>query len=183
MKFIKLPVMLGLCVTVVSCGLIPKVETPQTPQAFRETVPKTKYIVKESYTVNKKLSEVSRVWEERHKKCLDVTVESSVTRGFSTSTTYNDYNPRIEFSPGKTQLTVQFERGGNTSSNALPPPGGIYFMVADATQLKGNKTLVEIYRMNFPKDYSIVSKAIIGWAEGKKNTCPDLVAMDSTFGG
>ncbi len=165
-------------------AIIPKVETPKTPDAFRASVNTaiasgSDNVVKKSYIVKKSYSYVVKRWKKRANKCLSQKIKTTTTHGYgvfaNTQVSFKDFKPSLKVMRKKTVLSIQMKHHGkNIGSNAINPPGGAYFMVLDAIPLKGNKTRINEYRWNLTmSNFGIVSKSIVNWASGRSKSCPD----------
>lgn len=165
-------------------AIIPKVESPKAADAFRSVVIKQvalgeKNVVKKSYTVNKSYSYVVKRWKKRANKCLSQSIKDTTVFGRGpfahTQESFKDYKPTLKIKRKKMTLSIQMKHyGEGISSNAINPPGGAYFMVLDATPLKGRKTRINEYRWNLTaSNFGVVSKAIVNWASGRSKGCPD----------
>lgn len=165
-------------------AIIPKVEMPKNPNAFRASVNTalasgSSLVVKKSYTVNKPHSYVVKQWKKRTPSCLKQSIKETTTHGGAifgvTKVSFKDYTPTLKVKAKKAVLSIQMNHHGDgIGSNMITPPGGAYFMVLDATPLKGKKTRITVYRWNtLMSDFSVVSKPIVNWASGKSKACPD----------
>ncbi|HJY75971.1 MAG TPA: hypothetical protein VKE95_05030, partial [Burkholderiales bacterium] len=52
------------------------------------------------------------------------------------------------------------------------PPGGLYYLVADATPVDKGTTRIDIYAPSMGTDTLV--RAITGWATGDNLGCPDM---------
>lgn len=164
-------------------AIIPKVETPKTPDAFRTSVNTaitsgSDNVFKKSYVVKKPYSYVVKRWKSRANKCLRKSIKTTrVNRGVfaSKQVSFKDFKPTLKVRRKKTTLSIQMKHHGDgIGSNAINPPGGAYFMVLDAIPLKGNKTRINEYRWNLTmSNFGVVSKSIVNWASGRSKACPD----------
>ena len=188
MSLKKTLILIGLALFIQSCVLIPKVKLAQNPAEFRTGIHKSKHVVKETLILKRSYRSVIKKWKKNNKRCLAKVIRVTrhntsrgATGGFNTSTsqTDTDYTPKLKIGKNKAVLSVQFERMGG--SNAIPPPGGAYFVVADATRLAKNRTRIDIYRINYPWDTTLITKPIMDWAKGTSNRCPDIQKMQSTL--
>ena len=187
-KIIKLSLIALTVVFLSGCAvldaIIPKVETPKTPDAFRTSVNTaitsgSDNVAKKSYIVKKPYSYVVKRWEKRADKCLNQKIKTTTTHGYApfanTQVSFKDFKPTLKVMRKKTVLSIQMKHHGeNVGSNAINPPGGAYFMVLDAIPLKGNETRINEYRWNLTmSNFDVVSKSIVNWASGRSEACPD----------
>lgn len=165
-------------------AIIPKVETPKTPAAFRAGVNTqlsegSDNVFKKSYIVKKPYSYVVKRWKQRSNKCLKQKIKTTTSHGFgpfaNKQVSFKDFKPSLKVKRNKTVLSIQMKHyGEGVGSNAINPPGGAYFMVLDAIPLKGNKTRINEYRWNLTmSNFGVVSKSIVNWASGRSKACPD----------
>ncbi|MDH5426360.1 MAG: hypothetical protein OEY29_15335 [Gammaproteobacteria bacterium] len=150
---------------------------PMNPAEFRQMVPESMFGKKDSYTVNRSLSKITKTFKQKSDKCLRKSIErtSCQSNGYGTTChkTINHYNPKIKLTKNKMEFTIQTSVEGNVIIlGGDPPKGGMYQLVADITAVGKNKSQVDVYYGWAGSDMFV--SAIKNWANGKTRGCPDL---------
>lgn len=147
---------------------------PQNPQEFKRNFGKPD----ESYTVNRPIQQVSKVWIKQGKKCLNGRVTQKFV-GFGYHPDHHvDYRSSIQPGKDKIELVLQYKMSQQVMLGANPPKDGFIFgLVADAYAVAPNKTRVDVYRHNAPGILGLTADAVKTWSVGRGYGCPDMTRM------
>ena len=142
---------------------------PMSPDEYRAAIRNHKSGNVETFEVKRPIAEVARSFKRKAEECLsyDLAETKTPTIGFGSSTrVYAKAKPTVLHSGPNAELHFQVKSVGNL---AKEPPGGNYYLVADAKAVGKDKTKVEIYSYGM----KAVAGAIRGWAHGDEKGCPD----------
>jgi hypothetical protein len=93
-----------------------------------------------------------------------------------TSTSYQNiltvYKATVVNNPQKAELHLQRDFKSGVLVPGKVPPGGLYYVVADATPIDKSRTRIDIYGPSAGTDTLV--RAITGWATGENLGCPDM---------
>lgn len=173
MKFtlIKMYLLASITLSLIACVAPGGGKIPENPQEFIQYYPKPNA----AYTVDKSVTEISKLWIAQAQKCLNGKVIQEHV-GFKFSPDDNlDYRTLIYESNNGIDLAMKYKMsrqivlGGNG-----PKDGFIMGLVATAHAIDKNKTEVKIYRHNAPGILGLTEDALKVWSTGKGDGCPDM---------
>jgi len=100
----------------------------------------------------------------------------SVRTVSQSSTSYQNiltvYKATVVSNPQKAELHLQRDFKSGVLVPGKVPPGGLYYVVADATPIDKSRTRIDIYGPSVGTDTLV--RAINGWATGENLGCPDM---------
>ena len=157
-----------LAIAVVAAALLPACGGyPKTAAEFREGASKSSLASKDSFEVRRPLDQVARTWQRKAAECLNQRVAITTRSNAGTRTTYNQHKGTVVVTKDHAELS--FQSVDEAATHLKFPPGGLYFLVADAYPVSRDTTRVEIVRARV----DIVADAIKAWSAGKDQGCPD----------
>ena len=147
-------------------------QQPQTAQEFRDAIPGAFMGKVQTFEAKRPLAAVAKAFQARAPECLNVAVRSVS----QTSTSYQNiltvYHATVVNNPQKAELHLQRDFKSGVLVPGKVPPGGLYYLVADATPIDKSRTRIDIYGPSVGTDTLI--RAINGWATGDNLGCPDM---------
>ena len=160
-------VMAAIGLSVAGCA-----QQPQTEQEFRDAIPGAFMGKVQTFEAKRPLAAVAKAFQARAPECLNVAVRSVS----QTSTSYQNiltvYHATVVNNPQKAELHLQRDFKSGVLVPGKVPPGGLYYLVADATPIDKSRTRIDIYGPSVGTDTLI--RAINGWATGDNLGCPDI---------
>ena len=148
------------------------VKHPQTADEFRQQIPSAFMGMKKTFDVKRPYRDVARTFQAKAPECLNTSVRMTERSATSSSNILTTYKPTVLVSDKKAEVHVQRTMKGNVIVPGTPPPGGMYFVVADATPVDRGTTRIDIYGPS--KGANAIIQAITGWATGENVGCPDM---------
>ena len=158
----------ALALLVSACSI----QYPQSAEEFRQQIPGAFMGSVQTFEAKRSFREVAKTFQAKAPECLNVKVRVSSQTGTSVSNILYTYKPTVKASDKKAEVHVQRHMDGNVIVPGKEPPGGLYFVVADATPIDRNRTKIDIYGPSRGADALI--NAIRGWATGENVGCPDM---------
>ena len=148
------------------------VKHPQNAEEFRQQIPSAFMGMKKTFEVQRSYRDVARTFQAKAPECLNVSVRMVERSSTSSSNILTTYKPTVQVTDQRAEVHVQRTMKGNVIVPGTPPPGGMYFVVADATPVDRARTRIDIYGPS--KGADAIIKAITGWATGENIGCPDM---------
>jgi hypothetical protein len=147
-------------------------QQPQTAQEFRAAIPGAFMGKVQTFQAKRPLAAVAKTFQARAPECLNVSVRTVS----QTSTSYQNiltvYKATVVNNPQKAELHLQRDFKSGVLVPGKVPPGGLYYVVADATPVDKGTTRIDIYGPSAGTDTLV--RAITGWATGENLGCPDM---------
>jgi hypothetical protein len=147
-------------------------QQPQTAQEFREAIPGAFMGKVQTFEAKRPLAAVARTFQARAPECLNVAVRSVSQSSTSYQNILTVYHATVVNNPQKAELHLQRDFKSGVLVPGKVPPGGLYYLVADATPVDKGTTRIDIYGPSVGTDTLI--RAITGWANGDNLGCPDM---------
>ena len=147
-------------------------QQPQTAQEFRAAIPGAFMGKVQTFEAKRPLRDVAKTFQARAPECLNVSVRTVS----QTSTSYQNiltvYKATVVNNSQKAELHLQRDFKSGVLVPGKVPPGGLYYLVADATPIDNGRTRIDIYAPSVGTDTLV--RAITGWATGQNLGCPDM---------
>lgn len=125
----------------------------------------------ESTTMNRPLKTVVSDVQEYSAKCLNVSITTGPNFAFREVGGTMHYRAKVETNKeGVTTLAYQAEQGRETARYGAPP-GGVYQLVAEIRENRGNATRIDLY---YVTGVGSIAEHLKRWANGDKGNCPKL---------
>lgn len=125
----------------------------------------------ESATISRPHRAVVSDVQEYSAKCLNVSITTGPNFALREVGGTMHYHAKVETNKeGVTTLAYQAEQGRETARYGAPP-GGVYQLVAEIRENKGNATRVDLY---YVIGVGSVAEHLKRWANGDKGNCPKL---------
>src|SRR5262249_15062805 len=102
---------------------------------FRQQVPGAFMGKVQTFEAKRPFRDVARTFQAKAPECLNVAVRSTSQTGTAYSSILFTYKPTVKVTEKKAELHVQRTMKGNVIVPGKEPPGGLYFLVADATPI------------------------------------------------
>ena len=147
-------------------------QQPQTAQEFREAIPGAFMGKVQTFEAKRPLAAVAKTFQARAPECLNVAVRSVSQSSTSYQNILTVYHATVVNNPQKAELHLQRDFKSGVLVPGKVPPGGLYYLVADATPVGKGTTRIDIYGPSVGTDTLI--RAITGWANGDNLGCPDM---------
>ena len=147
-------------------------QQPQTAQEFREAIPGAFMGKVQTFETNRPLAAVAKTFQARAPECLNVSVRSVSQSSTSYQNILTVYHATVVNNPQKAELHLQRDFKSGVLVPGKVPPGGLYYLVADATPIDKSRTRIDIYAPSVGTDTLV--RAINGWATGDNMGCPDM---------
>jgi len=147
-------------------------QQPQTAQEFREAIPGAFMGKVQTFEAKRPLAAVAKAFQARAPECLNVAVRSVSQSSTSYQNILTVYHATVVNHPQKAELHLQRDFKSGVLVPGKVPPGGLYYLVADATPIDNSRTRIDIYGPSVGTDTLI--RAITGWANGDNLGCPDM---------
>src|SRR5262249_30286752 len=147
-------------------------QQPQNAQQFREAIPGAFMGKVQSFEAKRPLAAVAKTFQARAPECLNLSVRSASQSSTSYHNILTLYKATAVSNRQRAELHL---RRGFKSGVLVPgkvPPGGLYYLVADATPVDKGTTRIDIYAPSMGTDTLV--RAITGWATGDSLGCPDM---------
>ena len=153
-------------------------KTPMTANEFKTKWPDSLTGKVDTYTANKSLKSITRIFNQRTKACFKKTVNRSLclkgagvnSRADSTQT----YTPRLKKTKNKLQLTIQKKRKGeNVIMGQAIPKDGYYVFMTEIMYANRKSSKVKTYYGQHAGTEKF-AKAVKNWVSGKSKGCPDI---------
>src|SRR5262249_19870641 len=146
-------------------------QQPQTAQEFREAIPGAFLGKVQTFEAKRPLAAVAKTFQARAPECLNVSVRSVSQSSTSYQNILTVYHATVVNNPQKAELHLQRDFKSGVLVPGKMPPGGLYYLVADATPIDKSRTRIDIYAPGVGTDTLV--RAITGWATGDNLGCPD----------
>ena len=156
-----------LCTFLAGCA-----QQPQTAQEFREAIPGAFMGKVQTFEAKRPLAAVAKTFQARAPDCLNVSVRSVSQSSTSYQNILTVYKATVVNHPQKAELHLQRDFKSGVIVPGKVPPGGLYYVVADATPIDKSRTRIDIYGPSVGTDTLV--RAITGWATGENLGCPDM---------
>jgi hypothetical protein len=156
-----------LCALLAGCA-----QQPQTAQEFREAIPAAFMGKVQTFEAKRPLAAVAKTFQARAPDCLNVSVRSVSQSSTSYQNILTVYKATVVNNPQKAELHLQRDFKSGVLVPGKVPPGGLYYVVADATPIDKSRTRIDIYGPSVGTDTLV--RAINGWATGENLGCPDM---------
>jgi len=156
-----------LCALLAGCA-----QQPQTAQEFREAIPGAFMGKVQTFEAKRPLAAVAKTFQARAPDCLNVSVRSVSQSSTSYQNILTVYKATVVNNPHKAELHLQRDFKSGVLVPGKVPPGGLYYVVADATPIDKSRTRIDIYGPSVGTDTLV--RAINGWATGENLGCPDM---------
>lgn len=145
---------------------------PMSAEAFRQAVPGTATMERETFEVNRQFDSVVSTFKRKATECLDKTVTTSSRAGGSYQVIVSNWNPTFTATRDQAELHIQrvYEKGVLQVYDE--PEKGHFVMVVDIAPASLRKTKIDIYRPS--RGLEVILKAVKSWATGKDIVCPDM---------
>jgi len=156
-----------LCALLAGCA-----QQPQTAQEFREAIPGAFMGKVQTFEAKRPLAAVAKTFQARAPDCLNVSVRSVSQSSTSYQNILTVYKATVVNNPQKAELHLQRDFKSGVLVPGKVPPGGLYYVVADATPIDKSRTRIDIYGPSVGTDTLV--RAINGWATGENLGCPDM---------
>ena len=156
-----------LCALLAGCA-----QQPQTAQEFREAIPGAFMGKVRTFEAKRPLRDVAKTFQARAPECLNVSVRSVSQSSTSYQNILTVYKATVVNNPQKAELHLQRDFKSGVLVPGKVPPGGLYYVVADATPIDKSRTRIDIYGPSAGTDTLV--RAITGWATGENLGCPDM---------
>ena len=156
-----------LCALLAGCA-----QQPQTAQEFREAIPGAFMGKVRTFEAKRPLRDVAKTFQARAPECLNVSVRSVSQSSTSYQNILTVYKATVVNNPQKAELHLQRDFKSGVLVPGKVPPGGLYYVVADATPIDKSRTRIDIYGPSVGTDTLV--RAINGWATGENLGCPDM---------
>jgi hypothetical protein len=158
----------ALALLVSACSI----QYPQNAEEFRQQIPGAFMGKVQTFEAKRPFRDVARTFQAKAPECLNAAVRVTSQTGTSYSNILYTYKPTVRVGEKKAEVHVQRHMEGNVIVPGKEPPGGLYFVVADATPIDRGRTKIDIYGPSRGAD--AIVRAITGWATGENVGCPDL---------
>ena len=145
---------------------------PQSAEEFRQQMPGAFMGKVQSFEANRPFREVAKTFQAKAPECLSVSVRTVEQSSTSYSNILTTYKPTVVLNEKRAEVHLQRTFKGNVIVPGKEPPGGMYFVVADATPLDRSRTRIDLYGPSRGAD--VIYRAITGWATGENVGCPDM---------
>lgn len=140
---------------------------PTTIAGAREAMVQSSWSDRDTFEVRRPFTAVARTLKRKAAECLNGKVTTTIRPniGFGQTTRHEQHKATVVISKDKAELGFQVLGHGIPNQ----PPGGIFYLVADAYPVGKNRTKVDIVRGRV----EVVAQAIKLWAAGNDRGCPD----------
>ncbi|MDX5374408.1 MAG: hypothetical protein LPK43_01275 [Gammaproteobacteria bacterium] len=148
---------------------------PQTADEYRQAAPNGMLTEKVEVDVKRPIDAIGRDFEKKSDECLNVTITSThMTRGAGTY--YEKQREKyllsnVTVKKDAVEMIIREKFGAGWAPVGMPEDGYFYFVV-DATPVNSQSSHLVIYRPKIM--YKSLAQAIVDWANGKTQGCPDL---------
>jgi len=167
-KAIAVRIVCALCsIWLAGCSI----SHPQSAAEFRSAAAGAQTAAKDTFEVNRPLSQVGASFQRLASECLSKTIRMTEHQpGVSYMVVTTTYKPTVHVSPSGAELQVQISQRGNIINVSKEPEGGFYLLVADARPVSAAKTRIDLYHPTI--GHAQLVQAVRAWASGTNVDCP-----------
>src|SRR5215467_3057856 len=120
-------------------------QQPQTAQEFREAIPGAFMGKVQTFEAKRPLASVAKTFQARAPECLNVAVRTVSQSSTSYQNILTVYKATVVNHPQKAELHLQRDFKSGVLVPGKVPPGGLYYLVADAMPTDRGTTRIAIY--------------------------------------